>query len=153
MLTGQCGCGAVTYRLMSEPMSVHCCHCRDCQRQTGSAFVLNALIEAERVNFHGPVAEATFPSGSGKGQVVTRCAVCGVALFSAYLIREGKLRNVRVGTLDQPSACPPDVHIFTASKQPWVMLAGDIPAFEGFYDIAQVWPQDRLARWAALFGP
>jgi hypothetical protein len=152
MLEGRCGCGAVTYQMHTKPMFVHCCHCKDCQRQTGSAFVLNAIIEADRVTFEGPVNETTLPTPSGKGQIITRCAECGVAVFSAYLVRQGKLRYVRVGTLDDPDSCPPDVHIFTSSKLDWMPLPADVPVFENFYEIPKVWPESSLARWRELFG-
>jgi hypothetical protein len=152
VLDGRCACGAVTYSMKSRPIVTHCCHCSECQRLTGSAFVLNAIIETDRVAFDGPVAEVTLPTPSGNGQVVTRCMECGVAVFSSYLARQGKLRNIRVGTLDQPDKCPPDVHIFTSSKLPWVTLNSDVPIFEDFYRFEDVLPDTAMARWNALFG-
>ncbi len=152
MLKGRCGCGAVTYRMTSRPMLVHCCHCSDCQRQTGSAYVLNALIEADRVQIEGPVSEHVLATPSGNGQVISRCQECGVAVFSCYMIRGGKIRFVRVGTLENPEECPPDVQIFTSSKQPWVPLSPDIPAYREFYDFAEVWPPEALARRSAVLG-
>lgn len=146
MLEGRCGCGAVTYQMLTPPMFVHCCHCRDCQRQTGAAYVLNAIIEADRVKVEGSITEHELPTQSGKGQIITRCRVCGVAVFSSYMIRLGKLRYVRVGTLDKPDQCPPDVQIFTSSKQDWVPLSKDIPVFEEFYDFDELWPQESLDR-------
>ncbi len=151
MLTGKCACGAVTYRMSSGPIAVHCCHCRECQRQTGSAYVLNAIIEIDRVSVDGEVFENTLPTPSGKGQVITRCRACGTAVFSAYLVRKGKLLYIRVGTLDEPAECPPDVQIFTDSKQPWVPLNPDIPSFGTFYRFEEVWPAESMARWHALF--
>ncbi len=151
MLDGRCGCGSVTYRLKRDPMFVHCCHCRDCQRQTGSAYVLNAIVEADQVELDGPTTDHLLDTASGKGQRIVRCADCGVALFSDYLIRGGKLFYVRVGTLNTPEACPPDVQIFTGSKQPWVPLHPDIPAFDQFYRFSEVWPADAFARLKALF--
>jgi hypothetical protein len=152
MLDGRCACGAVTYSMKSKPIVVHCCHCSECQRQTGSAFVLNAIIEAERVTIEGSVIETTLPTPSGNGQVVTRCKKCGVAVFGNYLSRKGKLRYIRVGTLDQPDKCPPDVHIFTSSKLPWVTLNSDVPVFENLYNFENVFSDASLARWNALFG-
>jgi hypothetical protein len=148
-MEGVCGCGAVTYRLTKKPMFVHCCHCSECQKQTGSAYVLNAIIEADRVEVTGETADHLLPTPSGNGQRITRCKACGVALFSAYLIREGKLCYVRVGTLKDPSQCPPDVQIFTSSKQPWVPLNPDIPIFEEFYSFKEVWPPEAFARLKA----
>ena len=132
--------------MMTQPMFVHCCHCGECQRQTGSAYVLNAIIEADRVTCAGPITEHELPTPSGKGQIITRCRDCGVAVFSSYLIRLGKLLYVRVGTLDHPDQCPPDVQIFTSSKQAWVPLREDIPVFDEFYKFDQVWPQPSLDR-------
>ena len=151
MIEGRCDCGEVRYRMHSAPIVVHCCHCRECQRQTGSAFVLNAIIETDRFEHTGNVTEVTVPSGSGMGQVITSCAKCGVAVFSSYKIREDKVRNVRVGTLEDPDLCPPDVHIFTKHKQAWLQLGRSAPVFEEFYDFKEVWPADAQARWGVLF--
>ena len=152
MHAGHCGCGAVTYVMNADPIIVHCCHCSECQRQTGSAFVLNALVESEHVTVEGPTREVTLPTPSGNGQAITRCAECGVAVFSSYLIRKGRLRYIRVGTLDDPNACPPDVHIFTSSKQEWLSLEGGIPVFEEFYNPGRDMPPGAFARWKAMFG-
>jgi hypothetical protein len=122
-LEGYCTCRHVRYRLTDRPLFVHCCHCRWCQRETGSAFVLNALIEADRVELLAgePVVVDT-PSNSGKGQEISRCPRCHVALWSVYAGAGPKFRFVRVGTLADPDACPPEIHIFTESKQPWVII-------------------------------
>src|SRR5689334_10699768 len=121
-LKGQCFCGAVKYRLNSAPMFVHCCHCRDCQRQTGSAFVINALIESDRVTLlSGEPAPIEVPTDSGRPHDIYRCPRCRIAVWSDYS-RRRVLRFVRVGTLDDPTALPPDVHIYTRSKLPWVTL-------------------------------
>ena len=151
-LSGACGCGQLTYRLTSKPMFVHCCHCGECQKQTGSAYVLNAIIEADRVVWEGKTTEHTLQTPSGKGQVITRCADCGTAVFSSYLVRLGKLTYIRVGTLDNPDECPPDVQIFTSSKQSWVPLSSDIPNFKEFYDFKDVWPAEAYTRLNTVFG-
>jgi hypothetical protein len=150
-LAGRCSCGAVRYRLASPPMFVHCCHCRDCQRQTGSAFVLNALMEADRVEVLSGEPEAvTMPTDSGRPHDIYRCPTCRIALWSTYGGRP-QVRFVRVGTLDDPAALPPDVHIYVRSRLPWVKLPEDIPAFEAYYDPKSVWPAESLARRAAAF--
>ena len=151
MLEGRCKCGSLTYRMKQKPMYVHCCHCSECQTLTGSAFVLNAIIEADQVEYEGEVAEVTLPTPSGHGQLVTSCANCGTTVFSAYLSRKGKLRYVRVGTLDDPAECPPDVHIFTSSKLPWVKLSNDVPVHENFYDMPDAWPEESRARFNRVF--
>jgi hypothetical protein len=149
---GGCACGAVRYRMTSPPMAVHCCHCRDCQRQTGSAFVLNALIEAARVEVQtGAVVRSSMPTDSGRPHGIYRCSSCGTAVWSEYGGLE-KLRFMRVGTLDEPRALAPTVHIYTRSKHPWVRLPDGVPAFEAYYDSSTVWPPESLARRKALFG-
>lgn len=151
-MEGGCGCGAVRYRLRGRPMFVHCCHCRDCQRQTGTAFVLNALIEADQVEvLQGETRGSAMPTDSGKPHVVQRCAGCGTAVWSSYGGLE-QLRFVRVGTLDEPGAVPPDVHIYTRSKLPWVVLPEGVRRFEAYYSSRQEWPKESLARRRALLG-
>jgi hypothetical protein len=146
---GSCSCGAVRFRKTSAPMFVHCCHCTDCQRQTGSAFVLNALIEADRVAvLSGEPEPVTMPTESGLPHDIYRCPQCRIAVWSTYGGRT-KIRFVRVGTLEKPAALPPDVHIYTRSKLPWVTLPAGVPAFEAYYDSKTLWPAESLARRAA----
>jgi hypothetical protein len=132
-------------------MFVHCCHCLDCQRQTGSAFVLNALIETARVQRLGvePVRFA-MPTDSGQPHGIYRCPTCEIAVWSEYG-GLAALRFVRVGTLDDPRALAPDVHIYVRSKQPWIQLPAGVPAFDAYYDSKALWPADSLARRRALF--
>ncbi|QUD90865.1 GFA family protein [Phenylobacterium montanum] len=147
---GGCACGAVRYSLKSPPMFTHCCHCRDCQRQTGSAFVINALIETDRIALEGEIPTPTrVPTDSGQPHDIYRCAICKTALWSDYGERPG-LRFVRVGTLDDPSAITPDVHIFTRSRLPWVALPPGSPAFEIYYQAIELWPEESLARRARV---
>lgn len=146
---GGCSCGEVRYRLASEPLFVHCCHCLNCQRQTGSAFVINVLIETDRVELlAGEPVGIDVPREGGLTQRIFRCPTCQVALFSRYT--SVGVRFVRAGTLDDPSAVAPDVHIFTRSKLPWVLLPEDVPAFEVYYDQDALWPQASLDRVSAL---
>jgi hypothetical protein len=132
---GACTCGAVRYRMTSTPLFVHCCHCRWCQRETGASYALNAMIESDRVILLAQEPEiVNTPSNSGKGQKIARCPHCRVALWSNYGGGGDAVRFVRVGTLDEPDRLPPDIHIFTASKQPWVVLSPATPAVEEYYD-------------------
>ena len=148
---GGCTCRAVRYRMESEPLFVHCCHCRWCQRETGASFALNALIEADRVRLlQGEVEVVDTPSNSGKGQKISRCPICRIALWSNYGGGGDTVRFVRVGTLDEPDRLPPGVHIFTASKQPWVVLPAGTPAVPEYYKAAELWPKESLERRAAL---
>jgi hypothetical protein len=150
-LEGACTCGAVRYRMTSKPLFVHCCHCRWCQRETGASFALNAMIEADRVILlKGEPEVVDTPSNSGKGQKIIRCPECRIALWSNYAGAGDAVRFVRVGTLDDPDRLPPDIHIFTASKQPWVVLPSNIPAVEEYYDRNEHWPNDSLERRRVL---
>lgn len=150
-LEGGCTCGFVRYRLAGGPLFVHCCHCRWCQRETGSAFAINALIEANRVVLlRGGADVVDTPSLSGRGQKISRCPQCRVAVWSNYAGAGDRLHFVRVGTLDDPDRLPPDIHIFTASKLPWVVLPPGTPAVSGYYDRNAYWPPASLARRDAL---
>jgi hypothetical protein len=151
-LAGGCACGAVRYRLGAAPMFVHCCHCRDCQRQTGSAFVINALIETDRVELQsGEPQPFAMPTESGRPHHVYRCPTCGTAVWSEYGGLK-VLRFVRVGTLDDSSTLTPDVHIYVRSKVPWVVLPEGVPAFEAYYDSKKLWPPESLERRRAALG-
>ncbi|MGH8122773.1 MAG: GFA family protein [Rudaea sp.] len=150
-LDGGCTCRAVRYRLATKPLFVHCCHCYWCQRESGTAFALNAMIEADRVALlQGNLDVVNTPSNSGKGQRIARCASCRIAVWSNYAGAGDAVRFVRVGTLDEPFRLTPDIHIFTASKQPWVVLPVDTPAVAEYYKRSEYWPRDSLDRFAAL---
>lgn len=137
--------------MTSRPLFVHCCHCRWCQRETGTAFALNAMIEAERVVLAGGAPEIVHtPSASGRGQRISRCPSCRIALWSNYAGAGEGVRFVRVGTLEEPDRLPPGIHIFTSSKQPWVVLPAHTPAVPEFYDFRTYWPEESLLRWQAL---
>jgi hypothetical protein len=149
---GGCSCGAVRYRLASDPLFTHCCHCLNCQRQTGSAFVINLLIEADRVELlAGDPRPVDVPRDDGSNQRIFRCPACQVAVFSEY--GRPEVRFVRGGTLDEPSGAAPDVHIFTRSKLEWVELPDSVPAFEVYYDSKALWPSASLERLQSLLTP
>lgn len=154
MLEGGCGCGKVRYRLNDEPMFVNNCHCRLCQRQTGTGSAVNAFIETDRMeHLSGAITEHGFPTGSGGTQTIVRCAECGTAVWSYYPRLERKVASVRVGTLDNPSAVRPDAAIFVADKPQWAPLPDGVRRFDAFYspgEIAQLLPPERLARLMAL---
>jgi hypothetical protein len=147
VLDGGCTCREVRFRLLSKPLFVHCCHCRWCQRETGASFALNAMIEADRVlTLAGEPEVVLTPTLSGKGQKISRCPTCRVALWSTYSGAGDAVRFVRVGTLDMPDRLPPDIHIFTESKQPWVILPPGTPAVAQYYNRDKYWPADSLER-------
>ena len=149
---GGCACGAIRYRLESDPLFIHCCHCLNCQRQTGSAFVINLMIEASRVEMvAGAPRPVEVPRDDGSAQRIFRCPNCQVAVFSEY--GRPEVRYVRAGTLDQPSEVTPDVHIFTKSKVSWLTIPESTPAFEVYYDMEALWPAASLQRLNAVLAP
>jgi hypothetical protein len=153
-VSGGCDCGQLRYRLLTAPLFVHCCHCRWCQRESGSAFALNAMIESDRVELLEGLPEMIDnPSASGKGQQFARCPRCRVAVWSHYAGAGSSVSFVRVGSLDEPDRLPPDIHIFTLSRQPWVVLGDRIPAMPEYYDRKEYWPAQSLERWQTLKNP
>jgi hypothetical protein len=148
---GGCDCRAVRYRMTGTPLFVHCCHCRWCQRETGASFALNAMIESSRLELlAGKPEMVDTPSNSGKGQKIARCPKCCIAVWSHYAGAGDLVSFVRVGTLDDPDRFPPDIHIFTASKQPWVVLPPNARAVPEYYDRRKEWPAESLARREAM---
>ena len=144
-MEGGCACGEVRYRLGRSPLFVHCCHCLNCQRQTGSAFVINMLIESGHVESFGREPEpVSVPRSGAKHQQIYRCPECKTAVWSTYGSKQ--VFFVRAGTLDDPSAVEPDVHIYTRSKLPWVTLPASVPSFGTYYDTQKLWPQASLER-------
>ena len=150
---GGCTCRAIRYLMISRPLFVHCCHCTWCQRESGAAFALNAMIEANRIKlFNGEPETVKISSNSGKGQKIVRCSRCRIAVWSHYAGAGLKVAFVRVGTLDRPDHCPPDIHIFTASKQKWIVIPPDAHAMHGYYKADKYWPAASLKRRAAMMG-
>jgi len=149
VLEGGCACGATRYRLTNSPMIVHACHCRDCQRVTGTAFAVNLWIERKFVETSGaePVGFSVPAGSSGKPHDVFRCATCGTAVWNKYHAAPGDTLLVCGGSLDDPAAITPDVHIFTRSKVPWLELPSGAKAFPAFYKFDELWSPASLARW------
>ncbi len=148
---GGCGCGHIRYEFSIKPMIVHCCHCTFCQRETGAAFAVNALVESSAVVISGeqPILVDT-PSESGNGQKIARCPECQMAVWSHYRGFGESVSFIRVGTLDDTTQTPPDVHIYVKSKQPWFQLPANAPNFEKFYDVKQTWSDESMLRLKKL---
>ena len=150
-LFGGCDCRSLRYRMDTRPLFVHCCHCRWCQRESGASFALNAMIETDRMSLLAGEPEIVdTPSESGGGQKIARCPKCRIAVWSNYSGAGPAVRFVRVGTLDEPDHLPPDIHIFTKTKQPWLVLPPGTPAVPEYYDRKQYWPKESLARRETL---
>lgn len=149
-LCGGCACGALRFRLRGEPLVVHACHCRDCQRASGSACALNLWIESERLLCEGPAPRSrVLPAGSGKPQELFFCGGCGTTLWSRYHAVPGHTLFVRGGVLDAPALVTPDIHIFTRTRLPWLALPAGALSFEAMYEPRRVWPAERYARLRA----
>ena len=145
---GKCICGEIEYELTADPMFVHCCHCTWCQKETGSAFAINALIEADEVRLvQGCPEIICVPSNSGEGQQISRCPSCKIALWSNYGAAKDAVFFIRVGTLNNPDACPPDIHIFTSTKQRWVELNNSVPVINEYYQRSKYWPEHSVVRY------
>ena len=150
-MNGSCTCGAIRYRMNDRPLFTHACHCTWCQRESGGPHALNAMIETDRVEvLAGQPVEVPLPSASGKGQIMVRCPDCQVVLWSHYAGAGREMAFIRVGTLDDPAACPPDIHIFTSTKLPWYVLPDGVPAVPEFYRRSAFWPEASLTRRKAL---
>jgi hypothetical protein len=149
---GGCTCGQIRYKMTRKPLIVHCCHCRWCQRQTGASFALNALIEVDYVELPaGNVENVMVPSPGGKGQQIARCPECRVAVWSNYHFGGlfDRIHFIRVGTLDNPDLLPPDIHIFTSSKQPWIVIPPEDNAVPEYYSKG-VWSEESMERMDVL---
>jgi hypothetical protein len=153
MMEGGCACRSLRYRMRAKPLIIHCCHCRWCQRETGSAFVINAVVETSTLEVTGETMMVDTPSQSGKGQKIVRCPTCHVALWSHYGGGGPALAFVRAGTLDDPDTIAPDVHIYTESKLPWVRLPEGGRVFDQFYNISEVWSAEARARVRVAMEP
>ena len=157
-LEGGCACGEVRYSMQMNPLVVHACHCKHCQRQTGGWHAVNALIESHEVNLlQGTLSYSELPTPSGAGQTVARCSRCGVAVWSNYhRFSQGQgdiVRFIRVGTLDEPHRLPPDVHIFDADRNTCAPEPANAPRYEAFYNLGDIWTPSSLRRLYALFQP
>lgn len=149
-MPGGCACGAIRYRVTEKPLIVHACHCRDCQRNTGSAFVINLWIERKFVAADYSLLKTyRLTAGTGQPHDIYYCPNCGTRLWSHYHASPGETLLLRAGTLDDPAAIAPDVHIFTRSKLPWVQLPPGARAFETMYKLADVWSDESRARLRA----
>ena len=149
-LTGGCACGRVRYRINGEPMLIHACHCTDCQRTTGSAFVIHSVIARNELKIGGETQVATLPTGSGAGCDMHFCATCGTYIWCRYLYHQVAVIAIRAGTLDNPNQVRPQAHIFTQSKQPWLRLPDGVPAFDEAFDRNAVWPADSLEKYNSM---
>lgn len=128
-LTGGCNCGAVRYQIDSAPLTVAACHCRQCRRQSGAAYSVNLIVRVKTMSVEGEIASWT-DSDTESGTPLARqyCARCGSPIRSVPSASPG-LAAVKAGTLDDPAPFAPAIHIWTASKLPWVTIPEGLPQF------------------------
>jgi hypothetical protein len=141
-IAGACACGEIQFRLTGAPIVTHACHCTQCQRETGSAFAVNLMIEADRL-----VVDAGAPERTGDD--VAACPRCQTRLWAYHRMFGEKAVFVKAGVLSRGRA--PDVHCFTSTKQPWLPLPEGVPAYAENYDFEAVLSAEARSRAQALF--
>ncbi len=152
-LNGRCTCGEIKYQMLNKPLIVHCCHCTYCQRETGASFALNAFIESKYVKLlQGNPETINTPTDSGDGQKIIRCPTCKIAVWGHYTGAGDAISFVRIGTLDDPNVLQPDIHVYTSTKQDWLMLSEDVPQREEYYDKLDYWPAESIERFNSVKG-
>jgi hypothetical protein len=128
VIEGGCRCGACRYALaVREPPRVYACHCHQCQRWTGSAFSLQALVDETLLTATGPVVTAEMRTAD-RLSVQRVCGRCHARLFNTNTRRPG-VAVVRAGTLDRSEELRCAAHIFTAHRQRWVAVPADVPSW------------------------
>lgn len=149
-LSGGCMCGNVRYEIKDGPLFVHACHCTDCQRLSGSAFVVLLGVAKADFEVKGNLSTVTNPTPSGAGYDASLCTNCATIIWSKYHFVDLPLIAVRGGTLDDATLAPPAYHIFTKSKQPWFELPTGVKAFEGWLEPSEAWSPSTLQKLDAM---
>ncbi|MBP0438298.1 GFA family protein [Tianweitania sediminis] len=143
---GGCKCGRLRYRVFGQPRAVNACHCRDCQRLTGSAFAVNAMFATSAVEELGTTWTDADRVGIEPGNRQWRCVDCGVLLYADHPLFGDATRFIRVGTLDEGRELEPDAHYFVRSKHPWVVIPQGVPRFDTLPDRPVIGGQDVRCR-------
>jgi hypothetical protein len=137
-ITGGCQCGAVRYAIAPGPLPCYVCHCRECQKQTASAFAISVPVATSRLTVRGDAATYTRATDSGSTTACHFCPTCGTRLFHQSA-RSPELVTLKAGTLDDASALMPLAHLWVSRKHAWVHIPDDIPAFETQPDDLKAW--------------
>ena len=127
-IKGHCACGKVSYESSADPAFTGVCHCKDCQRQSGSAFAVVIGIPSASLSVHGDMKTVTGTGDSGKGTSRKFCPDCGSTILSEVELMPG-VSMVRAGTLDDTSWVKPGMQIYCDSAQSWVSLGGEMQSF------------------------
>lgn len=128
-LKGGCNCGAIRYAITSAPVAVAACHCTRCRRQSGAAYSVNLVIRASSMSVEGSLAVFE-EHDTESGELLRRefCGACGSPIRSVPTATP-KFVAVKAGTLDDPAPFPPQLHIWTRSKLPWVQIPAELPHY------------------------
>ena len=145
-LTGGCICGQVKYQIIDKPLFTQACYCKDCKVLTGSSYVVNSSILENTLIVEGEVSSTELKAGSGASYKTYFCTKCGTYVYADYDSAVGRL-TVRTKTLDNSEKFPPQVHIFTKDKDPWLNLSEDVICFKEMYDQKKTWPEESLNRY------
>ena len=127
-IKGGCLCGAVRYTTQAEPAMVVVCHCRDCQKFTGSAFATLVAVRKPALEFEGNLKTFTSTADSGRPIVRQFCPECGSSICELSASRP-ELVILNAGTLDDPTSMTPTREIYCDRSLPWVQLGGDMQRF------------------------
>ena len=130
-VVGGCLCGSVRYESEAEAVLTAVCHCRDCQKQTSSAFSVLVALPKGSLRTEGQALASVETVGDDTGLPIIRrfCPKCGSAIMSE-IAATPELEWLKAGTLDDPSWLRPQLHMWSDSAQPWVSIDDTIPAYE-----------------------
>ena len=145
-LKGGCICGQVKYYITEKPLFTQACHCKDCKVLTGSSYVVNSSVLENTLIVEGEVSSTELKAGSGASYKTYFCTKCGNYVYADYDSAVGRL-TVRTKTLDNSEKFPPQVHIFTKDKDPWLNLSEDVICFKEMYDQKKTWPEESLNKY------
>ncbi len=121
--SGGCQCGRIRYEITKEPVGLAVCHCRECQRQSGSAFGMSlALPDGAFRLISGTLKTFEVKCDSGRMKTCAFCSECGTRIYHQTV----KGMSVKAGTLDDTSLLKPEAHYWTMRKQPWVLIASEV---------------------------
>jgi hypothetical protein len=130
-MTGGCQCGAVRYELGGPPLELYCCHCRECQKQSASAFGISVIVPREAFLLTaGTPRFWSRPTDTGRTLECAFCPDCGTRLFHRYDAAAPML-SVKGGSLDEPVDLTAAVHIWTARMLPGIVLPAGAVTFPG----------------------
>lgn len=145
--TGGCQCGQIRYEIRAEPLTLYVCHCKECQKQSSSAFGMSMPVFRDAVIIlQGQPKQWKRGAESGREVIRSFCDTCGTRLFH-YPARNPQITNIKPGTLDDTSWLKPVANLWTRSAQKWVVLSEQMLNYEAQpSDFTQLFEQFQLER-------